>query len=463
MKRLLTFRVVPLICIYALFPSAACTKIEIAVERADSVELYQVEELPVISDENGWDIPANEGIRNALLNAEQIVNLRYTPIRELYRPGGSFDAGAKVRGMVYSSTRSEDLFCPNNVSFWTFLSSLKNPNSYLYTVDITESPYSIRGSARPIYGQVCSQFVQYALGIKYNIQIHQMTVWNGFDRVEPQDIQKLRLGDVLTTEKGHTRLVTGIRRENGEVVEIAISEGVSPTARRKIYPVNEIVDSFKDGYVFYRYRYINDTRHEPSPFVSVGDEAPTDYDELFVDEVMPRRGDKANWRKDEPVVIDVLLRGQFREYKLFKDEQLISRKEIPDNNVINLGVMPYGDYKLCLTNGIEDSRFVYWTVADYSMTAHPLGGGKVRVTFSSENATPIWTTWRIPKKSSSNYNNGPLWTTIITKDDAQKGFTVTELDSYLKRKFGLGRWDFKVAFETEYGIISSDSETVYVY
>lgn len=441
------------------FSTTACAKIELEEDI-----VYPVEEVPIVSDENGWDIPANEGIRNALLNAEQIVNLRYTPIRDLYKTDGVFPAGTNVEGLVYSSTRSEDLFCPNNVSFWTFLSSLKNPNSYLYTVDITEPPYYINGAARAYYGQVCSQFVQYALGIKYNFQIHQMTVWEGFDKVEPQDIEKLRLGDVLTSEKSkHTRLVTGIRRENGKVVEVAISEGKRPTARRKVFPVKDIVNSFENGYVFYRYRYINSIRYEPSPFVAVGDEGGVNYSGLFPDEIMPRRGDKANWRKDEHVVIDVLSRNSFTDYKLYKDEQLISTDGIPNSDVIDLGVMPYGDYKLCLTNGVEDSRYVYWIVADYSITAHPIGGGRVRVSFSSENATPVWTTWRIPKESSDTYNDGPLWTTVISTNDVQSGSVVTELDAYLRNKIGLGLWEFKVAFETRYGIISSDSYTVTVF
>ena len=196
--------------------------------------------------------------------------------------------------------------------------------------------------------------------------------------------------------------------------------------------------------------------------MSVGDEPPISYEGLLVEEIVPRRGDKANWRKDERIVIDVLSRKSFSEYKLYKDDQLIQKKKIPNNNVIDLGVMPYGDYKLCLTDGVEDSRFVYWIVADYSISAKAIGDGKVKVSFSSSNATPVWTTWRIPAKSDSNYNNGPLWTTVINENDIKKGYVITELDSYLLRKHGLGRWDFKVAFETEYGIISSDSVTIKV-
>lgn len=443
----------------ALFvPIWACEPVDIEIEKEETY--YPVEEVEIISDAEGWDLPANEGIRNALLNAEQLTNLSYTPIRDLYKVGGTWSSGTTVNGLLYSSTRYEDLFCPNNVSLWTFMSALKSPNSYLYTVDITEEPYAIRGSAKAFYGQVCSSFVQYSLGIKYNFQIYQMTVWQGIDKVEPQDIDKIRLGDILTTEKGHTRLITGIHREDGHVVEVAISEGVNPSARRRIYPVKDVVETLNDGYVFYRYRYINNTIHNPSPFVAVGDEV-LDGMEQPSELLMPRRGDRANWRKDEHVVVDILSRQNYRHYKLYKDDQFLYEHSIPDDNVVDFGFMPYGKYKMCLSEETSESEFVYWIVVDYSISAQSTGTESALVSFSSMNATPIWVTWRRPARLDASNNNMPLWTTVIDEFDRVNGITRTTLDSHF-RKSGIRDWDIKVAFETEYGIISSDSETVYV-
>ena len=424
---------------------------------------YPVEEVEIISDENGWDLPANEGIRNTLLNAEQLASIRYKALADFNRVGGSFDAGTNIKGLVYSSTRAEDLFVPNNVSLWTFMSALKSPNSYPYTVDITQEPYCIQGSAKPYYGQVCTSLIQHALGIKYNFQIHQMTVWDGFDEVYPQDIDKIRLADILTTERGHTRLITGIRREDGHVVEIEITEGLSPTVKKKSYPVQEVVESLeKEDYVFYRYRYINDTNHTPSPFVCVGDEVPEADDVLKGLVVIPRRGDRANWRKDERVVLDVMERDGYSHYMLEKDGQAIAKEPIPANNVIDLGVMPYGTYNLRLIGEDGESRATNWIVADYDISAKAIGGRKAKVSFASRNTKPLWLTWRRPARIDAVNNNMPLWTTVITEQDIANGYVTTELDSYIANKSGLGEWDIKVAFETEYGIISSDSETVFV-
>ena len=442
-------------------PIWACDPVDIEIEKEETY--YPVEEVEIISDADGWDLPANEGIRNALLNAEQLAKIKYKVLADFNKVGGVFNAGSTITGIVYSSTRAEDLLVPNNVSLWTFMSALKNPNSYPYTIDITQEPYCIQGSAKPYYGQVCTSLVQHALGIKYNFQIHQMTVWDGFDKVMPQDIDKIRLADILTTEKGHTRLITGIHRENGSVKEIEITEGLSPCVKKKVHPVEEVVESLKEeGYVFYRYRYINDTNHVPSPFVCVGEEVPDGNDVLDGFVVIPRRGDRANWRKDENVVLDVVERGGYQYYKLTKDEKVIAQQPIPDNNVIDLGVQPYGTYELCLSNGDEESRATSWIVADYSIFAQAIGGRKAKVSFSTKNTMPLWVTWRRPAKLNAVNNNMPLWTTVITEEDRSNGFVITELNSYIANKSGLGEWDIKVAFETDYGIISSDSETVYV-
>lgn len=441
----------------------ACVAIGID-EQEDKRNYYPVEEVEIISDENGWDLPANEGIKNALLNVEQLANIKYTVLADFNKVSGYFNAGTTIKGLIYSSTRAEDLFVPNNVTLWTFMSALKNPNSYPYTVDITQAPYLIQGLAKPYYGLVCTSLIQYALGIKYNFQIHQMTVWDGFDEVYPQDIDKIRLADILTTERGHTRLITGIHREDGHVIEIEITEGVSPCVKKKVYPVQDVVETLeKEEYVFYRYRYIKDTDHTQSPFVCAGDETSDGTDVLKDLVVIPRRGDKSNWRKDEKVILDVIERSDYAYYKLEKDDQIIAKQPIPANNIINLGVMPYGAYRLSLTNDKKESSATSWLVADYNISVKAMGGRKAKVTFSSKNATPLWVTWRRPALINAKNNNMPLWTTVITDTDRAQGCVVTELDSYVVKKIGSGKWDLKVAFETEYGIISSDSETVIIH
>lgn len=412
----------------------------------------------VPSHEEEWDQPTNTGVKNVLLNAKQLVSINYTPVNELLIVNGEFSPMREVTGLVYSSSRAEDLFCPNNVSLWTFMSSLYDPQSYLYTKNVTMPPYSIRGLVGSYYGQVCSAFVRYALGIKYQFEIYQMTVWDGFDKVEPQEIDGVRLGDILTSESSqHTRLVTGIHRKEGHVFELAISEGMYPCAIEKTYPVSDVLNSMHNkGYVLYRYRYIDSTQHIQSPFVYVGEETPV-YNYGFSDyHIMPKRGDKANWRKDEKVIVDVLNRDGFSDYLVYKDNSLVKKESIPESNCIDLGIMPYGDYRMCLSNDLTNSEFVYWIVADYSVNAENTGSRTAKVTFASNNATPLWLTWRTPVNYNSINNDMPYWTEVISEKNINDGYIVTELDQFIANKYKLDTWSFKVAFSTKYGIITSD-------
>jgi hypothetical protein len=408
------------------------------------------------------DIPENEGVRNVLLNAAQLVDLTYSPVAIL-NCQVRYNIGTMITGLIYSSTRYEDLFCPNNVSLWTFMTALSSPNSYLYTQDISKTPYNIRGIARAYYGQVCTSFIQYALGIKYNFQIYQMSVWDGLDRLAVQSVDSLKLGDVLITQAGHTRLVTGIHRNYGIVSGVEISEGVPPVASRRQYEKSKVEKMLADGYVIFRYRYISSVKHTPTPFVSVGQivlsnpPSPNNY-------IMPRRGDRANWRKDEHVVVDIKNRGEYTGYKVFRNGNLKHTGTLDKGmDVIDFGVMKYGKYEMCLTGGDRDSEYVSWIVVDYNVAVASTGNHGARVFFSSSNATPCWITWRRKASVDADNNNMPLWTDVITEKDARKGTKDTELVQFEIDKYGLNPWEIKVAFETEYGIISSDSCPVELY
>ena len=446
-----------LILSLSLLFSFSCEKVELEEVTPDKKEFRNSTLRFVVSDENGNDVPDNDGVQNVLLNASQVTDVLYETTAEL-QSLRSYEKGETIKGIVYSSTRYEDLFCPNNVSLWTYLTSMSDPGSYMYSKDISASPYCIHGYAKSYYGQVCSSFVQYALGIKYNFQIHQMTVWDEFDKILPNTVDSLMLGDILTSEqKGHTRLVTGIKRQGKQVVSITLSEGNSPVAFHANYSNNEVQKQLnEDGYAIYRYRYIGDVKHPAFDF--------NDISNLMVNKaIMPKRGDKANWRKDEEVIIDFLDIQGYSRYSVYREGRLFTKGFLNKSmESINFGVLPPGDYLMFLTGDSSESEPVYWMVVDYDSSVIPLGDGKVKVFFSSCNATPIWLTWRRPAYSSASNNNMPLWTSIIEERSCLDGFVESELDEFLVKKYGLGSWDFKVAFQTKYGIICGDSMAVVV-
>lgn len=397
------------------------------------------------------EVPDNIGLRNAVMNARQLINILYQTSAKMPSQGGTFNQGSWNKGMIYSSTRQEDLWVGNNISFHTFLSALTSPNSYIYTINVANK-YGLSNAAC-FYGTVCSQFVCYALGLKINYQTRQWRDIPGMVKVRNQSAYGLKIGDTFISGgkelsvgaygSGHCRICMDIvKNQDGIIQYVTVAEAVQPKVISKNYTAEQI-DSWlsKDGYEIYRYEDAWKAKHTPSEYIPVADEdlgSPMPFNA----NIMPRRGDKANWRNNEDVVIDILNKGTFTSYKLYKDDVLLSTIEV-EGLVINLGVLPYGSYKLCLTDGSTDSGFVYFIVADYNVDAVSMGEGNVKISFSSANATPVWACWCV------NREKFPTWSVPIDENDISNGYLIT--------KYRTGNvWSFKVYFETDYGIICSD-------
>ena len=401
----------------------------------------------------------NIGIYNAIKNIKQICDISYTLTKDL-KCEKTYSTGSVLKGLVYSSSRYEDLLVPNNVSLWTFLSAASDPNSFFYTRDISLSPYKIKGQAHAYYGQVCSSVIQYALGIKYNFQMIQMHQWDGMELISEQIIDSIKPGVILMS-KGHVMMcIDAERNKDGSVKNATIAEGCSPLASYSKYNtsrLNTIISN--NGYQLYRYKYIDNTGLITSPFTDSGGNIVNSIS--FNKNIMPRRGDKANWRKDENVEIDILNIGNYNAYKLFRNDTIINTVEIdPSLKVIDFGIQKYGNYKMCLTNGIQDSEYVYWIVVDYDVRAEKYSDNASRVTFSSKNATPIFLTWRLPHSISASNNNMPQWTVPISQEELNAHSIITSIGEQVLVTYPRKTWELSVHFETEYGILKSDNVTI---
>lgn len=401
----------------------------------------------------GTSVSTN-GKENIAANAKMICDVISKTTAKLVAQT-TYNANTSIEGVVYSSTRYEDLLVPNNVSMWTYLSSMTDPQSYLYTRNV-KTDYGLGGLANAYYGQVCSSFVQWCLGIKENFQIYQMHYWDGFSLKESQDATNLEVGDILLSlSAAHTKICIDV---DGN--DFIIAEGVPNTCEYAKYSISTINGWIaNNGYKIYQY---SDVDYVPKQVVGYADKNGEYYD--FNWNIMPRRGDKANWRKDENVIIDILDLGNYTSYQLYKNGTLQSTTAISSGSTdINLGILPYGKYKMRLTDGTNYSGYVYWIVANYSESAQkvtPSSSPKaVRIDFASANATPVWITWRRPQSASSTGNNMPVWTTKITPTDVTNGYVISEPPSHFFSygDYNMSTWEYKVAYETEYGIISSDS------
>ena len=372
---------------------------------------------------------------NAILNAKQCRQVLYTPLVDLPAQNGDFPAGVQVQGLPYSSTRMEQLYVPNNVSLYTFMAALQNPNSDLYTQRLEWS------NAETYYGTVCSMFVHYALGIKPG---YVTALWDkipGMELIENQSAYGLKLGDVLW-QKGHVRLVTDIKRDSrGRIQDIEVMDAWPPVVRVTHYTVDtfESAIMMTGKHKIYRYRYLYKAKHTPTPIVPVEDQA-FSASVTYNANLMGRLGDRFNVRTGVDVVLDVLDKGAYTQYKVTKDEEVLSLTDIPEDGVITLSGLEYGRYAVCLT-GETDSEAVEFMVVGSSLNALPVEGG-MEVTFAANNGTPLYLGW-------FTEDGDMCWLDELTAGEVAAGKKLCTPPSTAARAW--------LAMETEFGIILSET------
>lgn len=259
------------------------------------------------------DMPINEQRANILKRAEQLLRLRYTPLKAM--PSLTIDKTVEpkqyyqthfpplrpVTGANYSAVRYDEKYLGQNVSFETFSTAVLNPNSVLYTR--TLHGRNLLGAAW--YGSVCSQFVSYCFGFPFQIDCQQWPFLPGVETVDPTDIDTLALCDVLNDRTRHTALITGIDRDKtGHVIRIHVSEQTPPHAVTTTFTVEEFKAYWvKDGYEILRLPLDTPVDYIPDPYTPLEGEAlrtpQTDY------ALLPDYGDKANYQKGSEVVFTV--------------------------------------------------------------------------------------------------------------------------------------------------------------
>ena len=413
------------------------------------------------------DIPQTLGELYCVRKAQEMIAISAYLVGTIAAPTHSYSSGNTIEGLPYSSTRKWNTFVPNHVSFETYLSALSDPNSYAYTVDPGHGSYGCL-----YYGAVCGVFACYCLGIK----AMRHTNWNffgipGMEKVATQDAQSMRIGYLINTSKNnhtHVEVCIGVQRLNGVVTHVTLGESVAPVTRAMTYTATEFNALLSDNggdYTILKYNKLDENTYEP--LMSA-------YKLPFINKnLMPAKGNKANWSTTENVVIDVLEKGSYANYRVFKDgTQRGSDTAIGSASSINLGTLPYGKYSMVFVDGNgNQSMPVEWIVVDMLMSVEARSGGILRFTFSSANAMPIACCWGRPNDYMLNLVYD------VTKEDIQKGYKDTELSTEHMSNYGVAGYDGKgteyeqyhayyttsgnkirprMFFETEFGIITTD-------
>lgn len=282
------------------------------------------------------------GLHNAILKAEQLVNIQWTP--KGYIPKTTvYIPGKTYKGIPYSSAKELDKFVGQEVSFYTFISAVNNPRSVLYTESISEPPYHGM-NCTAYYGTVCSMSVNWALGIDAPFASNSYKKQSFMKRITDNDISLIEAGDVLASE-GHSIMITGYEKEQGIVSKVHYFENSS----FKTVSGKEFFEYWQKGhFVLYRYRNMADNAFIPM-------DIPSDNQPVCVS-----RGDRSIYKVGEDVTVNILREG-YKTIHIYRDSELIDIRGIDSEDVV-LKNLSKSMYKVVLTEENGDSASTQFEV-----------------------------------------------------------------------------------------------------
>lgn len=418
-----------------------------------------------VGSNSGEDMPQSLGELYCIRKAEEMVEVSQYIRNTLKVPNGNKAAGDTMKGLPYSSTRVEDTLVPMHVSYETYLTAMSDAQSYAYTKSPNLGAYGYL-----YYGCVCGVFVCWCLGIK-NIRHRNRDMFDipGLVTVDTQDAQAMRIGYIVNCAKNnitHTRICIGVTRENGVVTSLRMAESTDPVCKITEYTAADFNATLSD-YTIMRYERLDENTYDPSN---------SPYNTIFCNRnIMPKKGNRSNWLDSEDVIIDVLDAASYTSYVLYKNGVAASPVALGSGTTINLGHLPYGKYRMVLTDGTNESSPVEWIVVDMQMSAEALSGGKVRFTFSSANATAMAAHW-----CRADY----MANIVVDVEDADRanGYIDTELRQTPSQCSGISGYTNsqyeeyhayyatsqnpiypRMTFKTEYGIIKTKQWSTPIY
>lgn len=416
----------------------------VSCQKEDISSLLRVDDVLI------HDIPANQGVCNALNKARLVAEVAWSPLKPIPSCYASpYMPCIGQKGLPYSLAQKVNGYVGMDVSFYSFVTAVNNPRSVMYTEDLRHAPYYGFDCA-PYYGSVCSMSIWYALGIKATYFTSSISSIPELEKKSALGADSIKLCDVLW-ESGHVVMIYDIGRDcTGAIQKVSIFE----TTRRsqldsKIldYSFDEFVERWtQNGWVIYRpkdlSKNIGPDLIDQSYF---GNLSCTVMPPIMNVDLCTNHGDRVSYLVGDSVVINILDNScQYSHLDLVKDGLIYQSVGI--NNKDSIGSLqdvvfsnlPYGSYYACLRGEKGVSNITSFEIIDVNVT-FVNKGNELTVYFSSENATPEFLAF-------VNSYESPHFCHVFSSEQLNCGSATVPLseDDYLK-----------VFFKGEYGRVSN--------
>jgi hypothetical protein len=145
----------------------------------------------------------------AVDHAGILSQIKWRPVADgiPIRGKGEFKADTTYIGIPYFNGGWDGRIIGFDVYLKTFLASVDNPQSVLYTTDLRDQ----RRNSAAFYCTICSCYTSYALqaAISIGSSFHGPAYREGIEPAQPQSSQGAKIGDVLWFSR-HVEIVTHV-------------------------------------------------------------------------------------------------------------------------------------------------------------------------------------------------------------------------------------------------------------
>lgn len=389
----------------SIFLTTLCAALPLFAQKGAQFDGELRQDVPL----QGWETEARD--RLDLMAGISFTTLAPMP-KTFHVKEAMFNAGERVVGIPYSSVQQFAGLVGKDISFYTFLSAVNNPQSNMYKVNYHKAPYDLL-KAGPFYGLVCNVTVAYVLGIPLVMRAKHIRAGESvyLDDVG-NDIDEAHLFDTFCYggSGAHVILICGLGRDSGgKVREIKIFEATGPCNRFKTYSREEFQEKMidkKDGH-FYRYDHEKwgSVIHLPSYM----EQRPgVKFD--FNAELSPEDGERVTYPEGKLVTIDILS-GDYKTMELYREGRRYGSYPVEGQQTIDLDELPTGLYEAYLKAGKKKSSAVEFQVGQKACKAW-YENGQLYIGGCSGGVYPLGAYYLGAGGKSGKYYTGLLYARI---------------------------------------------------
>jgi hypothetical protein len=370
-------------------------------------------------------ITSNEVIQRAY----QMASVRWTPLKPVPKRGNSYySANKTATGVPYSSVKELNTYLFQDVSYYTFMTAVHNPESVLYSENISQPPYCGTNCAT-YYGAVCSSSVAWVLGIDIPYSSSSIIKLPDIKKLEYQIVDSLKICDILW-KSGHVQMIYDVKYREDTLYRISTFETSGTNAHIRNYSKKQFLNMWNaGGYVGYRY---NKVIYSTEPL------SLQEWDSIiYNDYLCPSKGDKAVYRSTDTITINIF-DSTYYQIVLSKDTTLVASDEYTGNIHQYYELQP-GIYTVFLQREAERTASVSFEVVTTNVSYSWSDDGKNLIVYFDSSAKPKYAALCNSTGASRYY---PL-----SEIDRKRGFITIPQSKNSTLRY------CKVIFKGEYGSI----------